>query len=163
MEDNCSICLQDMTENDFCKTECGHMFHSSCIFKVVVRDPKCPLCRYQLITYNRESQDSSEQETINMINFENNRTVGQAIHNIMNNVTNIINNSQINNLETTENTQTNNINRVFPWETNPIIDNNNTNNEPNQQIYNENISINQLNEHDILYNNDGTIQFIFHR
>ena len=46
-EDFCAICLSHVGESDCCKTECGHMFHLSCMMKV--RNSNCPLCRNELV------------------------------------------------------------------------------------------------------------------
>lgn len=44
MEDNCSICLGEITKSFFV-TSCGHMFHIKCISTWLKRSGKCPLCR----------------------------------------------------------------------------------------------------------------------
>jgi hypothetical protein len=54
MSDTCAICLQSMEEDALCKTVCGHTFHSSCIFKVIITNPVCPLCRYELTPINND-------------------------------------------------------------------------------------------------------------
>lgn len=48
MGDICSICLDEIwSKNDAYLTECGHVFHTSCICKYynMYRDPNCPICR----------------------------------------------------------------------------------------------------------------------
>jgi hypothetical protein len=45
----CPICL-DMVENSKCETECGHIFHSQCMFKTIASGNfRCPTCRFELI------------------------------------------------------------------------------------------------------------------
>ena len=49
MGDECPICLETMEEGSaLCKTECGHKFHSKCIFNSIVFNVNCPICRTQL-------------------------------------------------------------------------------------------------------------------
>tara|TARA_B100001057_G_C22221077_1_gene708275 strand:+ start:152 stop:532 length:381 start_codon:yes stop_codon:yes gene_type:complete len=49
MGDECPICLESMKEaSALCKTECGHRFHSKCIFNSIVFNVNCPICRTQL-------------------------------------------------------------------------------------------------------------------
>ena len=49
MDDDCPICLESMKDdNALCKTECGHKFHSKCIFNSIVLNVKCPICRTKL-------------------------------------------------------------------------------------------------------------------
>ncbi|KAK9127619.1 hypothetical protein Syun_016416 [Stephania yunnanensis] len=58
ISDNCAICLDDFVEEDLNgksvgvkETECGHIFHSKCIFQWLRSNKHhcCPLCRYQLM------------------------------------------------------------------------------------------------------------------
>ena len=46
--DACPICLSELLEKDICVTECGHDFHFSCLFKSLLNNPGCPLCRNPL-------------------------------------------------------------------------------------------------------------------
>lgn len=41
----CSICLDDMPEEDAKKLICDHLFHEACIGKWLETAPTCPLCR----------------------------------------------------------------------------------------------------------------------
>ena len=43
--DKCAICLDDLTK-DTTTTECGHIFHASCIEKWKRIKPTCPTCRF---------------------------------------------------------------------------------------------------------------------
>lgn len=48
-KDECAICLCELTKTNFTSTECGHRFHSSCVFKsLMIRGIGCPLCRREL-------------------------------------------------------------------------------------------------------------------
>ena len=48
-KDKCTICLEEIGENDCVKTKCGHRFHFSCLYKNIKKNrssgDKCPLCR----------------------------------------------------------------------------------------------------------------------
>ena len=41
----CSICLDVTHSNRDCRLGCGHVFHSRCICKWLIRKDECPLCR----------------------------------------------------------------------------------------------------------------------
>lgn len=44
--DTCSICLDKVgVGDDTSRLECGHSYHSSCIYKWLERDSRCPMCR----------------------------------------------------------------------------------------------------------------------
>jgi len=51
IENECSICLEELLENDTCELKCGHYFHSTCLKKwydislFSKTDCKCPYCR----------------------------------------------------------------------------------------------------------------------
>lgn len=44
---DCPICLSCI-ESGGCETECGHTFHSKCIFEAMQRSVSCPICRAAL-------------------------------------------------------------------------------------------------------------------
>ena len=48
---DCSICLNKLSENDPVMTTCGHVFHNKCIIKNITEynNNKCPLCRTEII------------------------------------------------------------------------------------------------------------------
>ena len=52
-KDICSICLEEIGEDDCVKTKCGHSFHFSCMYKNIKKNKrsgdKCPLCREKYI------------------------------------------------------------------------------------------------------------------
>lgn len=62
-KDECAICLCELTTTNFTSTECGHRFHSSCVFKsLMVRGIGCPLCRRELTDAPPPKDDESEDE-----------------------------------------------------------------------------------------------------
>ena len=51
--DECSYCLNEIDpEINYSITECGHKFHSSCIFNILKNYNNCPICRETLIDKN---------------------------------------------------------------------------------------------------------------
>lgn len=57
----CIICMNLITNSDNLVTECGHHFHSSCMFKSILKNKSCPMCRNLLVDY---SCNISENSTI---------------------------------------------------------------------------------------------------
>ena len=55
----CPICMEPMSCLNCTTTECGHAFHSSCIFKNLTITLDCPLCRKALVEV-AEDQDGSD-------------------------------------------------------------------------------------------------------
>lgn len=41
----CSICYDDIYEDDMTTLPCAHMFHNSCIQQWLNQNPTCPVCR----------------------------------------------------------------------------------------------------------------------
>lgn len=46
---SCPICMEDLTYKNKTTTACGHVFHSSCIFKNMMLRTTCPMCREDLV------------------------------------------------------------------------------------------------------------------
>jgi len=46
---NCPICLDDDPPLDRTLDECGHRFHSECIFKWLDENNSCPICRHPIL------------------------------------------------------------------------------------------------------------------
>lgn len=46
----CSVCLEELstTNTNMTKTNCGHVFHLSCLLKSLTTKNKCPMCRSDL-------------------------------------------------------------------------------------------------------------------
>jgi hypothetical protein len=59
----CCICMDviDYTKN-FTRTECGHEFHSTCLFQSFKEKDDCPLCRKVLIEYDNENNDEDDDD-----------------------------------------------------------------------------------------------------
>jgi len=56
----CIICMNLITNSDNLVTECGHYFHSSCMFKSILKNKNCPMCRNLLVDNNcNESENST--------------------------------------------------------------------------------------------------------
>ena len=64
MSNECPICLNDI--EDMCNkviTECGHIFHCSCLMKNVNHNGfKCPCCRSKMTNEVDKNDDSSDDE-----------------------------------------------------------------------------------------------------
>jgi len=59
----CPICLEDIQGNKNCTTtECGHTFHSSCIFSNLCHRIECPCCRSELVPPSEDEEEEDEYE-----------------------------------------------------------------------------------------------------
>ena len=62
----CPICMELILNVNCCTTECGHSFHSSCLFKNFSNSADCPLCRKELVNYpEEEDEEDLESEDLN--------------------------------------------------------------------------------------------------
>lgn len=74
--EQCSICFDNINYQDLFTTQCGHIFHYSCIHSWVIRNNNCPICRKQYIigseklTSNSNS-NSNSTSTSNSNNIDN--------------------------------------------------------------------------------------------
>jgi hypothetical protein len=74
-ENQCPICLEHLNNNnDFCVTECGHQFHTSCLLKSAKINGKCPLCRHPVL------EDSVTMTSVDIERIIN-RTINRSIVN----------------------------------------------------------------------------------
>jgi len=64
MKNECSICFDEICGNKNCTTtECGHIFHSSCIFKNInFNGFSCPMCRNEFVEPSEDSDSEDESE-----------------------------------------------------------------------------------------------------
>lgn len=61
-EDRCVICLDDMNcKESLVALGCGHKFHGQCLVTHLLKDVKCPLCRFS--PYASSNYAYSESET----------------------------------------------------------------------------------------------------
>jgi Ring finger domain len=58
----CCICYEEMVMNNFTVTECGHKFHSKCIFKNLAQRLECPMCRVELLQLPEEEDDEDDDD-----------------------------------------------------------------------------------------------------
>lgn len=49
--EECPICIEEMTKDDFYVTRCGHFFHLQCFARCHERKKECPMCRTKIINY----------------------------------------------------------------------------------------------------------------
>jgi hypothetical protein len=70
----CSICFENINNNNVKYLPCFHSFHSSCINKWIdkKKNPKCPLCRSTV--KNDQSSDSPEYSYFGQISDYYSRT-----------------------------------------------------------------------------------------
>ena len=56
--DDCPICLCECSSKDekCCQLECGHMFHTSCIFTWFEKHDTCPMCRMEVKQMKKEER-----------------------------------------------------------------------------------------------------------
>ena len=74
---SCPICMEDLTDKNKTTTSCGHVFHSSCIFKNMMLRTTCPMCREDLVC---KSVPSSNNTNINInINYNLSQTHSQLM------------------------------------------------------------------------------------
>ena len=70
----CPICLDNVEE--FCNkviTECGHIFHCSCLMKNVNHNGfKCPCCRSKMADESDETDESDDEYEEDIIEFDEN-------------------------------------------------------------------------------------------
>ena len=59
----CAICFDEIGAVNCIVTECGHKFHSSCIFKSFANGTiGCPLCRKELVEVQEDEEDDDEDD-----------------------------------------------------------------------------------------------------
>ena len=83
MSNVCTICCENIEENDVVKTKCGHEFHFSCLLKNMeknnVTGNKCPICRKILKKENKPEKKMTNEvlrrRRINRQEVMNNRIV----------------------------------------------------------------------------------------
>ena len=60
--EECPICYDCMTDINITTTQCGHKFHSSCIFNNLKYGIDCPLCRTELVKGIEEDEGDDEED-----------------------------------------------------------------------------------------------------
>jgi len=62
-DNNCSICLEPLTENVATALPCGHRFHKDCIVNWLVRSQgKCPNCKQRITNIPYSSNEEQERQ-----------------------------------------------------------------------------------------------------
>ena len=57
----CPICLEEFKHDDaLSKTECGHTFHSKCIFRAITVNINCPSCRTPMVQITSGTENVSQ-------------------------------------------------------------------------------------------------------
>lgn len=65
----CPICMEDLTDKNKTTTACGHVFHSSCIFKNMMLRTTCPMCREDLVCKSIPTNTNTNTNTNININI----------------------------------------------------------------------------------------------
>jgi hypothetical protein len=60
----CSVCFENIGENNVSTLECGHTFHYTCIFRWNRRHANCPCCRQNINTDNSITDNSITDNSI---------------------------------------------------------------------------------------------------
>ena len=69
----CLICYEKIKNNNFCITECNHVYCLTCMIKTVLRKVECPYCKYKLVEITEEEQEIDENiiQEVNVQIFNN--------------------------------------------------------------------------------------------
>ena len=70
--EECSICLEDISNNEITRLNCGHVIHTECLmlhvnYKITknIDEINCPVCRHPLLTDHTVIElDSDQMETL---------------------------------------------------------------------------------------------------
>lgn len=73
----CPICMEDLTDKNKTTTACGHVFHSSCIFKNMMLRTTCPMCREDLVCKSIPTNTNSNTNSNTNINININYNLTQ--------------------------------------------------------------------------------------
>ena len=60
---DCSICFEDCKKKG-CELECGHRFHTKCIFTWLSKNDTCPLCRGEVKELKRREEYNFPSQNI---------------------------------------------------------------------------------------------------
>jgi hypothetical protein len=61
LENNCSICLEELKNGTLINLSCGHIIHSNCYRELIKSSYKCPLCSKTIIDMKEEFAKLNEQ------------------------------------------------------------------------------------------------------
>ena len=63
-DNDCTICYEEMKNNNICTTLCGHKFHHSCMLHWLSLNNSCPICRGTAQPFRHYIPTTSEPVTI---------------------------------------------------------------------------------------------------
>ena len=66
----CSICLEAITRDTKTTTQCGHSFHTHCIFQWQATSNSCPMCRCQLCDDDSSRAPRRDTSAARRLNFD---------------------------------------------------------------------------------------------
>ena len=69
MSENCNICYIELEVNNSAKTPCDHFFCSKCLFRWLLTNNSCPMCRRKLMNSNVLEEDLTlySQDILNVL------------------------------------------------------------------------------------------------
>ncbi len=72
MTTNCTVCLEpiDTSQNNYCVSQCNHLFHLDCLLTVSKNNFKCPICNGDLA--EQTNNEINELDNIEPNNFKDN-------------------------------------------------------------------------------------------
>ena len=65
----CLICYEKIKNNNFCITECNHVYCLTCMIKAVLHKTECPYCKYKLVEIPENTEEEEVNENFNNIEF----------------------------------------------------------------------------------------------
>jgi len=88
---SCPICMEDLTDKNKTTTACGHVFHSSCIFKNMMLRTTCPMCREDLVCKSVPSSNANTNINTNInININYNLSQNNSLMDIDDDIINAL-------------------------------------------------------------------------
>jgi hypothetical protein len=69
MSECCSICCDNIEEGNVYCTPCGHIYHVECIKNWTKDNSKCPMCRRDIGTVQKEFPVSPILDALFVLNF----------------------------------------------------------------------------------------------
>ena len=66
-EEKCCICMNEC-KNKTCTLECGHIFHTNCIFKWFNKNNNCPICRAEVPELKKDNDPPASSRRVEYFN-----------------------------------------------------------------------------------------------
>lgn len=69
--EDCPICLQEITQEQNRKLECGHIFHKECLNTWFTNNYTCPICRTEIIEEKIKFSSQEHKKNLYILFFVN--------------------------------------------------------------------------------------------